>query len=218
MSAIGVEAARGREAVEAALIEAAADLLAELGPRSTSVRDIAARAGVNHGQVHHYFGGKRGLLKETMRQLAYRHYESIQAASGGRPLPPPLATGPDQRYVLAMMRAAMEGDVELTRIEVDEGVSVSRGVLDFLTQRSGEPEPTLDVKFALAEGTAMQLGWLAFESFLFMVADVKPEEEEEIRDRIRRSAYSERGAGSGRRPPQDEERPAVSSDSSPAEW
>ena len=42
------DAARGREAVEAALLEAAGDLLAEVGPRAATVRDIAARAGVKH--------------------------------------------------------------------------------------------------------------------------------------------------------------------------
>jgi len=212
MSVPGVEPARGRQAVEFALLEAAADLLAEVDPRA-SVRDIAARAGVNHGQVHHYFGGKRRLLREAMRRLAHRHYESIQAATGGRPLPPPLATGPDQRYVMAMMRAIIEGDAELTRIEVDDGVSVSRSVLEYLTARAGLDEPTLDIKFAVAEGTAMQLGWLAFESFLFTVADVKPEEQEELRDRVRRLAYAERGAGTDH-----ERRDSLRSDPAPSGW
>ena len=33
-----------------------------------AARHLAERAGVNHGQVHHYFGGKRGLLEAAMRQ------------------------------------------------------------------------------------------------------------------------------------------------------
>ncbi len=183
---------KGRLAVEAALIEAASDLLAEVGPRATSVRDIANQAGVNHGQVHHYFGGKRGLLKEAMRQMAHRHYEAVKELSGDRAIPPPMAAPDDQRYWRAVVRATIEGDLELARTEVDEGVSVSRSVLDFLTKRRGLDEPSIDLKVALAEGTAMQLGWMALEPFLFLVADVKPEEENEVRDRIRSLASAKR--------------------------
>ncbi len=189
----GEPPAKGREAVEAALIEATADLLAERGPTMTSVRDIAGRAGVNHGQVHHYFGGKRGLLRETMRRLAHAHHKAVRRMSSGRALPPPMAQGPDQRYVRAVLRATIEGDLELARTEIDEGVSVSRGVLERMRERSGEPEPTLEQKLLLAEGTATQLGWMAFEPFLFLVADVKPEEEAEIR-----RAFVERAFNRGR--------------------
>ena len=61
---------RGREAVEEALLEAASELFAEYGPRATSVRQIAAAAGVNHGLVHHYFGSKGGLLQVVLERLA----------------------------------------------------------------------------------------------------------------------------------------------------
>ncbi len=49
---------RGPDAVRNALIEATAKLCGERSPALVSVRDIAAEAGVNHGQVHHYFGSK----------------------------------------------------------------------------------------------------------------------------------------------------------------
>ena len=45
------------------LIDAAADLLGEVGPRAMTVRSIAQRVGVNHGLIHHYFGGKQPLLE-----------------------------------------------------------------------------------------------------------------------------------------------------------
>jgi len=186
------EPAKGRVAVEAALIEAASDLLSEVGPRATSVRDIATRAGVNHGQVHHYFGGKQGLLKEAMRQMAHQHYEAVRALSDGRPIPPPLTAPEDQRYWRAVVRATIEGDLELARTEIDEGVSVSRSALDFLTERRGLDEPTIGLKAALAEGTALQLGWMALEPFLFLVANVSDDEQEEVRARIRQNAETKR--------------------------
>ncbi|MEM8922453.1 MAG: TetR/AcrR family transcriptional regulator [Actinomycetota bacterium] len=183
------EAAKGRAAVEAALLEAAADLLAERGPSATSVRDIATRAGVNHGQVHHYFGGKRGLLVAAMRKLAVEHYSAVREQSSGRNLPAPLAQGEDQRYVKAVLRATIEGDIELARIEIDENVSVARRVLDRMAIRAGLEEPTFEQKLLLAEGTATQLGWMAFEQFLFLVADVGPDEQDAIREAFIDRAY-----------------------------
>ncbi len=173
--------AKGRVAVEAALLEAAADLLAERGPKATSVRDIAARAGVNHGQVHHYFGGKRGLLKAAMSYLAHSYYDHVVELSEGRSLPIPLPMVEDQRYIIAALRAAIEGDMELARIEIEEGVSLARRVLDRMTEVAGLEQPSFDQKLELIEGTATQLAWTAFEPFLFMLGDVRPDEEDAIR-------------------------------------
>ena len=68
----------GSESVKDALIEAACEMLAESGPRSMSVRKVAARAEVNHGQVHHYFGGKQGLIEAAMAQMSEEHYENAR--------------------------------------------------------------------------------------------------------------------------------------------
>jgi AcrR family transcriptional regulator len=179
---------RGRSAVEEALIEATCQLLSELGPRATSVRDIAARAGVNHAQVHHYFGGKRGLLKEAMRRMALAHYEALQEMSGDRPFPPAM-TMPYERYLQAVVRAAIEGDTELAAMEISAGVSIWHSVLDHLTARAGLSEPTSEIKAALAAGAALQLGWLALEPIIFRIAEVEPDEEQDVRERVRQTVY-----------------------------
>jgi AcrR family transcriptional regulator len=33
---------------------------------------------VNHAQIHHYFGGKQGLLEATYKQLAFEHMEQLE--------------------------------------------------------------------------------------------------------------------------------------------
>ena len=121
-----VDAVRGEEAVKSALEDATADLLAEVGPSALSLREVARRAGVNHGQIHHYFGSKRSLLVAGMRKLAREHYESTMERSGGNPIPPALSIAEDGRYWRAVCRVVMEGDLELARVEIDEGVSVPR--------------------------------------------------------------------------------------------
>ena len=56
----------GRRLSEERLLAAAGDLLVEVGPHGATVREIARRAGVNHGLVHHYFGSKEQLLRAAM--------------------------------------------------------------------------------------------------------------------------------------------------------
>lgn len=65
-----------------ALIRAALDLVAELGVRGATVRDIAARAQVTPGLIRHYFASKEALI-----QAAYEHHMNAltdhTAASAG---------------------------------------------------------------------------------------------------------------------------------------
>ncbi|MBU0926380.1 MAG: TetR/AcrR family transcriptional regulator [Spirochaetes bacterium] len=55
----------GRDEVVKALVEAAADLFSEAGVDGVSVRQIADRAGVNHGLVHRHFGSKDELARRV---------------------------------------------------------------------------------------------------------------------------------------------------------
>jgi AcrR family transcriptional regulator len=63
-------APRGKEAVKAALIDSAAELFSTRGPSAVGVREIAQRAGVNHGLVHRHFGSKEALLRAVMTKLS----------------------------------------------------------------------------------------------------------------------------------------------------
>ena len=60
----------GKQEVVAAVLAAASELFAEQGPAATSIREVAARAGVNHGLLHRHFGSKRELLAATLQYLA----------------------------------------------------------------------------------------------------------------------------------------------------
>ena len=87
---------RGRKNVEKRLIDSAAYLVGSVGPNQLTIRDIADHAGVNHAQIHHYFGGKKGLLIATYKQLAFEHVQQLERRNvspnnlGDEPLPPHL--------------------------------------------------------------------------------------------------------------------------------
>ena len=178
------EEPKGREAVQAALVRAAADVLAEQGPRAASVRDIAHRAGVNHGQVHHYFGGKDALIRAAMGHLAAEHAANATARAGGGPIPPPLTLGEDDRYWQAIIRLVLDGDLDVARIEVDEGISVPQRALQALAEAKGLVEADTDLKVRVAASVVLQLAWVALEEFAFAVTDVADDEQDIVRRAI----------------------------------
>ena len=57
---------RGRDEVRTAVLAATSQLVAERGPDGFTVRDIAARAGINHALVHRHFGTKADVLEQAL--------------------------------------------------------------------------------------------------------------------------------------------------------
>lgn len=53
----------------AAILDAAGRLFAEHGYAAVSASEVARRAGVTPGLLHHYFGGKRGLFVTLVERL-----------------------------------------------------------------------------------------------------------------------------------------------------
>ena len=51
------------------MIEAACDLFSEKSPTRVSIREIAEKAGVNHGLIHRHFGSKRNLISEVIAHI-----------------------------------------------------------------------------------------------------------------------------------------------------
>ena len=71
------------------LIEATIATLSEFGLEGTTVRRIAAGAGVTPGLVRHYFSGKEALVSDAYRYLAEKYYAGfLQAcdAAGSDPV------------------------------------------------------------------------------------------------------------------------------------
>ncbi|MCC6848172.1 MAG: helix-turn-helix transcriptional regulator [Deltaproteobacteria bacterium] len=84
---------RDRDATVAAIVAAATELMANKGPDGFGLAELGDRAGVSFGLIHRYFGGKAGLLKETLRQPFARQlarvldlYTGAEAARSPEPL------------------------------------------------------------------------------------------------------------------------------------
>ena len=177
--------AKGRTAVEEALISAACKMLAERGPRAMSVRNVATAAGVNHGQVHHYFGGKRGLIMAAVLRLARDHFEHANKRAGDNPVPPPLSLGQDTDYWQALVRLILDNDLEAATAEINEGISIPRQVIQSFTGRESPADAPLKVRSLFAAIIAVELGWASLEPYALMMSGIEPEDTERARDYAR---------------------------------
>ena len=158
---------KGRKNVEKKLINSAAELVGSIGPNQLSIRDIADHAGVNHAQIHHYFGGKQGLLESTYRQLAFEHMEQLERRNvnpdnlGEEPL-----SDITDNYFRAIIRAVLDDKMDLVRIQVDAGYSMSRKTLAELTRLSGLKKPTAEIKAAVALVMALEFGFASMKDYI----------------------------------------------------
>lgn len=160
---------QGRDEIRDAVIGAARALVAERGPDGFSVRDLAARAEVNHALVHRHFGTKAVVLEQV---LATESAEVAVAVEGwgstgtGTPedLLQVLAGYPT--YWRALVHAVLEApDVAApgTAVTTELFASLWRGL-----------EPSRAAAAAVAASTV--LGWIIFGDFMTQTTGADPDE------------------------------------------
>jgi AcrR family transcriptional regulator len=171
----------GRKNVEKKLIDSAAELLGSMGPNQLSIRDIAVHAGVNHAQIHHYFGGKQGLLEATYKQLAFEHMQQLERRNigvmnlGNEPL-----SGLTENYFNALIRAVLDGQMDLLRVQVDSGLSMSKKTLNELTKLRGASKPSAEEKAAIALVMVLEFGFAAIKPYITEVLKISDKDMKEF--------------------------------------
>ena len=171
----------GRKNVEKKLIDSAAELLGSIGPNQLSIRDIAVHAGVNHAQIHHYFGGKQGLLEATYKQLAFEHMQQLERRNigvmdlGKEPL-----SELTENYFNALIRAVLDGQMDLLRVQVDSGLSMSKKTLNELTKLRGASKPSAEEKAAIALVMVLEFGFAAIKPYITEVLKMSDKDMKEF--------------------------------------
>jgi AcrR family transcriptional regulator len=175
---------RGREEVKAALLDAATTLLAERGPAAVSVRDVADRAGVNHGLIHRHFGSKQALFSSVIDRLtsnlsAIRH----EAPENFEGLIGLFESTSESLFWRVIARAILDGEVP-SNLQSD--FPVVRGLVEQFTsaRESGDLDPQFDPRLVSAAAAALALGWLLFEPFLLPAANLDDVEPEQLRGEL----------------------------------
>ena len=168
---------KGRQNVEKKLIESAAVLVGSIGPNQLSIRDIADHAGVNHAQIHHYFGGKDGLLIATYKLLAFEHVEQLQRrnVSPDNMIKEPLSEITNN-YFRAVIRAVLDNPMDLVRVQVDSDLSMSKKTLDQLVKLKNKKKPTAEMKAAIALIMVVEFGLASMKPYIIEVLDINEKE------------------------------------------
>ena len=174
---------KGRQNVEKKLIESAAVLVGSIGPNQLTIRDIADHAGVNHAQIHHYFGGKDGLLIATYKLLAFEHVEQLQRrnVSPDNMIKEPLSEITNN-YFRAVIRAVLDNRMDLVRVQVDSDLSMSRKTLDQLVKLKNKKKPTAEMKAAIALIMVVEFGLASMKPYIMEVLDINEQEMKKFMD------------------------------------
>jgi AcrR family transcriptional regulator len=174
---------KGRQNVEKKLIESAAVLVGSIGPNQLTIRDIADHAGVNHAQIHHYFGSKDGLLSATYKLLAFEHIEQLQRrnVSVDNLVREPLGDITNN-YFKAIIRAVLDNRMDLVMVQVDANLSMSKKTLDQLVKLKNLKKPTAEMKAAIAIVMVVEFGYASMKPYIMEVLDINENEMKKFMD------------------------------------
>jgi len=155
-----------RASTESAILDAAWQRYASIGPDGTSLREVASDAGCNHALIARYFGSKDGLVAAVVRRLAQGVDEAADAAlaSGGDPVFELLQTARKSRsWVQLLVRSGL-GDLG------ERGCPAARHATQILsaTQPGGVPGERGELRSRLCTygAASLVLGWLTYEGFV----------------------------------------------------
>lgn len=165
---------KGRDAVMQSLIDATIELVILQG-LNVSAREIAARANVNHGLVHTYFGSKEELLAQAMREISSR--AATEADLNGFP-PPDLATRRNGELAKALARVMLDSKENL--FAAHPITSAWRNAL-----KKTQPQLTpaeIDERIIMA--STMALGWALFSDHMENVMKMSKNRRTEINQKI----------------------------------
>ena len=164
----------GRDAVTEALIEATSALILEQGV-TMSVRDIAGRAGVNHGLVHTYFASKEALVSAAFGHLVDR--AAAELDEDGFP-PADLAFRRGGEVARALARAML--DVPGDPYPSHPILPTWRSAL--ARKRPDATDAELDEAVIVA--ATLGWGWALFAEHLCGILDVDEHERDSIEQRV----------------------------------
>jgi TetR/AcrR family transcriptional regulator, repressor for neighboring sulfatase len=133
----------------------AADLFAERGPAATSLRDIAARSGVNQGLIFRHVGNKEQVVAAVLDYLAEDLAASVEAGDARD-----ILEAKGQRNWKVIARALLDG--------FDVGALQRRfpNVEALMKAAEAGHGAGFEAKLAVADAVALQLGWRLFGPFL----------------------------------------------------
>ncbi|MFF2083341.1 TetR/AcrR family transcriptional regulator [Nocardia sp. NPDC058176] len=159
----------GRDAVRAAVLRHAAQLFAERGPTATSVRDIAERAGINHGLIFRHFGAKENLVAAVLDHLGAEHGPEVDL-TGRNPVDPAI-----RLHLTVLARCLLDG---YPVGQLQQRFPIMAALVDRAKSAGADPH---DAALAAANAAALMVGWELFGPFLRAATGLDDVPEAELR-------------------------------------
>lgn len=167
---------RGPEAVRQRLITAAVELLSERSPALITNKEIAAKAGVNHGQIHHYFASKDDLIAKAITREANVFVE--ERLVGLDELPAPI----DARRRYSIWRALAYLAVHSESLDIASPVIAH--LVETEAARRGTDTSDDELLADVAVLMSMRYGWSVFQDHIMRSFDAYGPDEEAVRDAV----------------------------------
>lgn len=152
-----------REATEEAILDAAWDLVAALGPDGTTLRQVADAAGCTHALVTRYYGSKAGLVDAVGARLCSRVSALVERAfDAADPWADLLAGARSDRSCRSLLVRAGLGDLPVTSLPSSLGVDRLRA----MAEAAGSGDDDRRSRVLAYAAASLVLGWITFEEFL----------------------------------------------------
>jgi hypothetical protein len=85
---------------------------------------------------------------------------------------------------LAVIRCAIDGDLELATLELREDISVPRQALQKHCDNRSPSETETDVKAQVAAAMAIEMAWAVLEPYINVTLNIEPNEVDTVKQKI----------------------------------
>ncbi len=157
---------RGPDAVRRLLVDAAVDEVSDRRPDEVTAKQIAERAGVNHGQIHHLFGSKDHLMAEALQARLKRadHFSRVDSDL----VPIQAHERPEIWRTIAHLATTIGWST-------DDATQVPKVLVQLIDRHAGATSRDANDAVVIAEVAAvesMSIGWWIYEDMI--VEALKP--------------------------------------------
>jgi AcrR family transcriptional regulator len=175
------KSASARERVVSALVDAAIDLFGTRGPDAVSLREVAAKANVNYGLIHHYVGTKDDLISLALRQVSSRSTERFSTDGIEETVRRLVETNPASPNLRLLAWSLLKGRT------ADDLVGRSRALATLADLLSSASTSTRD-RQRIVGLMSLILGWQLFGNYLSDSLELPPSSSASTRNEIIRIA------------------------------
>jgi TetR/AcrR family transcriptional regulator, repressor for neighboring sulfatase len=181
----------GRDDVVAAVIGAAGELFSRHGFDGVSIRDIAKKAGVNHGLIHRHFGSKENLRRSTLQHMADAMLADVQDAGSIGDLSRRAFQSLEkhEHFWRILARTILDG---YGTGEIHRHYPIARHLIERVTEamKEGTLRGGIDPRMVVAAMFSFSWGFIMFEPFILAAAGLDGMKPDEAREEIFNAAIS----------------------------